>query len=406
MKATNSNGLTVEKKTFTEKQTVAGVEKAYSYTAWAITGWLNGKRVRKQAKTQGEALTLKERLEVEAANADGAIRAVNTRLTPAQLTTAETLFGLTPDPLGAVQWYLANYRPAVAETAVEVARDAFIAYRTPHISKGALRDYARTLKFLCEAHSKKSVHAFAAPDVEALLKKHATGPKRHNNMRSDLHAFFNYCMSPARKWTKENPVVGTTRFTIARGIPDILTPQKAAELMAFVETYAGGERANDKPGFLVPYFALTLFAGIRPSVDDGEIRKLADSPEMERLIAQKMGVIRITPGVSKVGEVRQVKIRPNLAAWLARYPLKDFPIVVRNMQDKVSVVRKRFALTDDVSRHTFISAHVAKWKSMGEAALEAGNSERMIKKHYLNMLSDADADAFWGIVPKAGAEAQ
>lgn len=118
-----------------------------------------------------------------------------------------------------------------------------------------------------------------------------------------------------------------------------------------------------------------------------------------------MGVIRITPGVSKVGEVRQIKIRPNLAAWLARYPLKDFPIVVRNMQDKVTAVRKHFGLTDDVSRHTFISAHVATWKSMGEAALEAGNSERMIKKHYLNMLSDAEADAFWTIVPKLEAAA-
>jgi hypothetical protein len=33
--------------------------------------------------------------------------------------------------------------------------------------------------------------------------------------------------------------------------------------MEYVETYAGGERAKDKPGFLVPYFALALFAGIQ-----------------------------------------------------------------------------------------------------------------------------------------------
>lgn len=204
-----------------------------------------------------------------------------------------------------------------------------------------------------------------------------------------------------RKWAKENPVVGTTRFKITRGIPEIITAEKAAALMAYVATYAGGERANDKPGFLVPYFALCLFAGLRPSVDDGEIRKLGDSADVEKLIDSKLGVIRITPEISKVGAVRQVKIRENLAAWLARYPLTDFPIIVRNMQDKVTAVRKHFGLTADVLRHTFISNHVAKWQSLGAAALEAGNSEAMIRRHYLNMVSEADADAFWKILPNA-----
>jgi hypothetical protein len=248
---------------------------------------------------------------------------------------------------------------------------------------------------------KKSVHAFTAQDIEAVLKKHATGPKRHNNMRGDLHAFFNYCLSPARKWTKENPVVGTTRFKITRGIPDIITAEKAAELMAYLENYACGARTKHKPGCLVPYFALTLFAGIRPSVDDGEIRELARSVDLEKLIDLDLGVIRITPQISKVGAVRQVKIRSNLAVWLKRYPLTEFPIMLPNMQDKVSEVRKKFGLTDDVLRHTFISNHVAKWKSLGEAALEAGNSEAMIRKHYLNMVSDAGADAFWAIVPQS-----
>jgi hypothetical protein len=59
MKARQPNRVTVHKKTFTERQTVAEATKAYSYTAWAITGWLNGKRVRKQASAHGEALKQK-----------------------------------------------------------------------------------------------------------------------------------------------------------------------------------------------------------------------------------------------------------------------------------------------------------------------------------------------------------
>src|SRR4051812_495181 len=98
-----------------------------------------------------------------------------------------------------------------------------------------------------------------------------------------------------------------------------ISSRKAAELMEYLETYACGARANHEAGCLVPYFALCLFGGLRPACDDGEVRKLADSPDIEKLIDLKLGVIRIAPEISKVGFVRQVKIRPNLAAWLDRY---------------------------------------------------------------------------------------
>lgn len=409
MSATKSDGLKIKKATFTEKQSVAGVEKTYAYQGWAVVGWLNGKRVRKQAKTQGEALTLKERLELEAADSAGQVRAVVTRLTPAQLQIAETLFGLMPDPLAAVQWYLANYRPPIAATPIETARDAFIADRTPHISAVQLRDYTRTLRLFVAAYPERAIHTITTPEVQAYLQGLGVGPKAFNNNRTNLNAFFAFACHPSRKWAAENPVAGVAKFKIARGLPEILTPEKCAELMAFLETYAGPERCRGekrKPGCLVPYFALCLFAGLRPDSRDGEVRKLGDSPEVAKLVSRDMGVIRITPEISKVGAVRQVKIRANLAAWLDRYPLKDYPIVVPNIRDMVTIVRRKFGLSEDVLRHTYISAHVAKWKSMGEAALEAGNSEAMIRTHYLNMLTEAQADAFWGIVPQAPAIAR
>ena len=36
---------------------------------------------------------------------------------------------------------------------------------------------------------------------------------------------------------------------------------------------------------------------------------------------------------------------------------------------------------------------------MGEAALQAGNSESIIRKHYLDLKSPAEAEAFFGIFP-------
>jgi hypothetical protein len=43
--------------------------------------------------------------------------------------------------------------------------------------------------------------------------------------------------------------------------------------------------------------------------------------------------------------------------------------------------------------------HVAKFRSMGEAALQAGNSESIIRKHYLDLKTPAEAEEFFSIMP-------
>ena len=157
--------------------------------------------------------------------------------------------------------------------------------------------------------------------------------------------------------------------------------------MEHFETYDGGR--------WVPYFALCLFAGIRPGVPDGEITKL--KPDDVNLDA---GIISISAEVSKVREPRKVTIQPNLAAWLKAYPLDKFPIIVGNFKKRRQRFAKQFGLTHDVLRHTFISMFVAKFRSIGEAALQAGNSESIIRRHYLDLKTTAEAEEFFGILPK------
>jgi hypothetical protein len=51
--------------------------------------------------------------------------------------------------------------------------------------------------------------------------------------------------------------------------------------------------------------------------------------------------------------------------------------------------------------------HVGKFRSMGDAALQAGNSEAIIRKHYLDLKSTKEGEQFFSIVPKhapAGAD--
>jgi hypothetical protein len=79
--------------------------------------------------------------------------------------------------------------------------------------------------------------------------------------------------------------------------------------------------------------------------------------------------------------------------------LKDYPIVPANLQHLREKVAEKCDLSHDVMRHTFISMFVGKYRSLGEAALQAGNSESIIRKHYLDLKSATEAEQFFGIVP-------
>jgi len=160
--------------------------------------------------------------------------------------------------------------------------------------------------------------------------------------------------------------------------------------MVYVEQFQGGR--------LVPFFALCLFAGIRPCLESGEIFRL--KPEHVRL---EDGVIAIDGAVSKVGEPRKVTIQPNLAAWLRAYPLKQFPIVFPNPQRYRARFAKKFALSNDIMRHTFLSMFISRFRSFGEAALQAGNSEAIIRKHYLDLKDASEAERFFSILPHQAA---
>lgn len=393
MKATKSDGFTIKRVTLTEK----GV----TYETYWLRGQIAGERIRRQFKTKSAALTEKNRLEVEAADLDGSIRAVPTRLSPVQVKTAEMLFSLVPDPLAAIQWYLTNYRPPLVSAPIETAAAEFMRDREPQVSIGAVIDYRKVTGLLLKAFAGRMVDTITTPELETIMSTWGQSKKSWNNIRCYLHAFFAFCAHTSRRWITTNPVKEITVYEIARGIPDIVTAETVARLFAFLETYAGPPKAANKPGYLVPYFALATFAGIRPAVDDGEIRKIHELADKSAIIDLDVGVIRMIPEITKTNDLRQVTIQPNLAAWLKRYPIAKFPLIVRNPMDHVGLVRKQFGLTADVLRHTFISMHVAKFKSLGATALEAGNSESIIKKHYLNRVTDAVAAAFWAVEPAA-----
>jgi hypothetical protein len=65
----------------------------------------------------------------------------------------------------------------------------------------------------------------------------------------------------------------------------------------------------------------------------------------------------------------------------------------------LGAVKKHFKITHDEARHSCISYHVAAHRSLGDAALQAGNSESIIRRHYLNLHPRGEGGEFFRIVP-------
>jgi hypothetical protein len=72
----------------------------------------------------------------------------------------------------------------------------------------------------------------------------------------------------------------------------------------------------------------------------------------------------------------------------------------------VKHIRAKFALGHDVLRHTFFSYLVSAEGSVERAALEGGNTESILRRHYLNCAPQDEATDFWQILPPGSNDAK
>lgn len=377
------------------KFAVSRFQNRNGVTSWRVSGWLHGVRIRKNFLTKEEAAAEKATLEIKAVQVSAGFRPAMTLLSDAQLRDAEASWHRLqgkPQPLSFyVDYALANYRAPEHQKPLAAAVALYLAERTKAfeqdmLSPRQLRSIRNELEALQTHFPKATVCQFTAPILRAYLERGDSVLKTYNNRRGVLSTFFKFAFQ--HDWIASNPVERTPHHRInhRRGSAVTITAEKARELMAYAETF--------RDAALVTYFAICLFAGIRPCIRGGEIKKLkAESVRLDT------GVIHIEPEVSKVRMKRNVTIQPNLAVWLRAYPLAEFPIVPPNSMNTRKEVFDKFALTHDVLRHTFISMFVAKFRSMGEAALQAGNSEAIIRKHYLDLKNPAEAEEYFSILP-------
>ena len=373
-----------------------------------VQGWReDGKWQRKQFKERADAERFVALKRIELENKGRKLEMVLSPLTEDQTHEAAAAFAALGDAYSlsdAVQFFLANHRPPEFTIALSEGLKLYLDDKERDgLRPRSLSGTKRVLTAFYNANDDPQVHEVSRQAVESHLKglrsmDGVTPAKRKswNSHRSELSQFFTWAMaedlSTSRPWCFTNPVEKVRRYNakqVAEQRPRKSTtdPDKLRHIFSFLMRYRGGQ--------FVKTFALAYFAGIRPSRDDSELTKLA-AHETD-YINLKTGQIFIPAQFSKTKNDRRITITDNLRAWLEAY--RDFPIIPKNYSTPLTKIRTHFDLQRDETRHSYISYHVALHRSVGDAALQAGNSETIVRKHYLKLHTKEEGSDFFSIVP-------
>jgi integrase len=220
-------------------------------------------------------------------------------------------------------------------------------------------------------------------DVQSFFDSVTLSPRSFNNFLSMLRTFFRFAQE--RRWlSKEaNLLERVKRRKDKRAPVEILTPDEMTALL---------EHAT--PG-IAPCLAMGAFAGLR-------------SEEILRLewkdVTRRPGFIEVAADKAKTATRRLVPITDNLAVWLAVSPLhegrlwKDTKAMF--FKTRLQVAGKaKVAWKQNVLRHSFISYRLAELQNINQVALEAGNSPKMIHRHYRELATPAQARTWFTISP-------
>jgi hypothetical protein len=235
---------------------VSRFENRNGVTSWRVSGFLHGVRIRRNFKTREEAAAENAAFELRALQATNGMRSAATFLADEQLRDAETAFRRLSDRPNSLLYYLdyalATHREPDQLKPLAEAVAEYVAFKTQEqkrtlISPRQLRSIQNELETLNKHFPRGPVSQFTPATLTNFFERGGPSLKTSNNRRGLLSTFFKFALQ--KDWIVSNPVEKTTHHRIAhrRGSADTLSAEQAMELMAYVESYQGGQRSAVEP---------------------------------------------------------------------------------------------------------------------------------------------------------------
>lgn len=216
--------------------------------------------------------------------------------------------------------------------------------------------------------------------------------RTRNNFLTALTTFLNR----AKDWDylPHDREVAAARVRRVRPLPKdpgILTPDEGSAVLQQISAD------------LIPYVALGMFAGLRPSeaagiIGDRDGIKWGDIDYGEKTIRIRREV------AGKIGRPRVIDLHPTLALWLKPFTGKaDHPICYRTSGNKLTAENRthewKIPWPQDAIRHSFVSYHFARDRDITATAQQAGNSPQVIEESYNNPRSQKEAGQWFALTP-------
>jgi len=209
-----------------------------------------------------------------------------------------------------------------------------------------------------------------------------------DNLRNYIGQFFFWAIKEG--YAKENPAKGIEIDTNDLSAPEYYSVDMCEKIMI---------EASKTPE-MVPYFALCLFCGIRPT----ECQRLEWwSNENKWGVNIETGYIVMTGSITKTKTGRQFDIPKNCLSWLRAYKVDGKPLIPVNFRNAFKDITKTFngSWIQDGMRHTYATFAYALHHSLPELAHVMGNSPGIIEKFYRGQIAENDVQAFWNITPES-----
>lgn len=314
-------------------------------------------------------------------------------LTPDQVTLVKRFIDASPS-LSMVNEFLAwkgKHRPT---TKLREVMAEFIASKKNTSGHYHLRNLTRYLLRL-EPLADKSMADITASDLRSLLPIDAA-PRTLANIRQPWVTLWSWAARNEKipKDVADVPAI-LDLPPVVRGIPEIYTP---AELAILLE--------NVRPAYL-PWLALAAFAGIR--TEEVAPIKHSKKPALDWSdIHWDRKLIIVRPETSKTAGRRVIPIVPALEAWLMPVAQKSGRMAPRIppsagegriMSETTRIGKLIGGWKRNALRHSFITYRAA-LVGISQTAMEAGNSESVARRSYLDAQGKDVAAEWFAIMPK------
>jgi site-specific recombinase XerD len=309
----------------------------------------------------------------------------------------------------AVDFWLPYYAKKIASIPLTDAIDQFIAHcRSQGMATSTVRERMYRLGLLKWVNEDNpEVTVFEACEVENLrgfIKDEVdrTSAASARNVWAVISAFGTWAKN--RDFLPSNPCTVIEKPQPGELPVKVMAPDEAKDLLKIAVEHYDRE--------ILSYLVISLFAGIRPHEFVTELPKQAGWITLNWSAILNRAKLVKEKRLGKIKKARQVPVNETLASWIEYIQNKESGLlagpVVRGYSfyqrfrrwKRAYYPEKMPAIEDDILRHSYGTYRVLKLGEVGVVALEMGNSESMVRHHYLDgERTEEDAQEYWKLTP-------